>query len=116
MLWRRFRGCVRPAVSTALALAALFASASAAWSANVPIDEEGYYAVTFQVSDLEDRTVKPVSVLSLVEIGSRLFLVIQPHTVPQKALGYIALDRVTAILPVQLGGGTIVEPQRSPAP
>lgn len=73
-----------------------------AWAAALGLDPEGYYEVVYQLSETEARSIKPVKVLDLAKVGAREFVVIEPTNFPQKARGYIALERISAILPTQV--------------
>lgn len=75
------------------------------------INSEASYEVTYAVSQHEARTVKPVHIVGVETIGSREFLVIEPRTTPQTTRGYILLERISAILPVQLGGVPVLAPR-----
>lgn len=67
---------------------------------NPPIDPDAYYAVTYELTEAEVQTIKPAKVLGVVTIGVKAFLAIDVGG-PQKAIGYLELDRVRTILPVQ---------------
>lgn len=77
----------------------------------VALDPEALYEVTYQVTEYESRTVKPVRALEVVQLGGREFLVIEPTSTPQPTQGFVALDRISAILPVRLGGVSIIRPE-----
>lgn len=93
--------------------------ATPAWASSLGVETEGYYEVVYQLSDTEARSVKPVKALELVKIGGREFLLIEPTNFPQKVRGYIAFDRISAMLPTQVTGFPRVDstsPSRSSTP
>ena len=78
------------------------------------LDPDVYYEVTFQTSQSETRTVKPVKVLEVVKIANREFLAIESATLFRKTRGYVALERVSTILPSSLGGSPILVTPETP--
>ncbi len=73
-------------------------------AAALGLDPDGYYEVLYQLSDTEARSIRPVKVLELIKIGAREFVVVEPTNFPQKMKGYIAFERISAILPTQVTG------------
>ena len=72
-----------------------------AWAADVPgLDPETYYAVTYALNETDVQTIRPAKIVGLSTLGSKTFLVVDVGG-PQKAIGYLELDRVRAILPTQ---------------
>jgi hypothetical protein len=82
----------------------------------IALDSDALYEVTYQVTDTESRTIKPVRALEIIQLGSREFLMIEPTSTPQPTQGFVALDRISAILPVRLGGVAIIPPERPRMP
>ena len=75
-----------------------------AWASALGLDPDGYYEVIYQLSNTEARSIKPVKVLELIKVGNRDFLVIEPVNFPQRTKGYLAFERISAILPTQVTG------------
>ena len=70
------------------------------WAESSAVDPEAYCTVTYEVNAFEVDTLKPTKVIGVTTIGSQAFLIVDVGG-PQKALGYVELDRVRAILPTQ---------------
>ena len=70
------------------------------WAESSAVDPEAYYTVTYEVNAFEVDTLKPAKVIGVTTIGSTAFLIVDVGG-PQKALGYVELDRVRALLPAQ---------------
>ena len=97
------------------AMGCVLLSAQSVWAAGeLTLDPDAYYEVTFQTSQSETRTVKSVKVVEVAKIAGHEFLVIEPTNVPQKARGYVAFERVSAILPTFFGGTPIVNSESPP--
>lgn len=79
------------------------------WAEAFVVDPDAYYEVTYQLNEMQSRAVKSVKVAGIVKIGDREWLVIEPTNIPQRARGYIALERVSALLPMQPGGFSILD-------
>ena len=72
---------------------------SIAWAAEpAAVDPDAYYAITYEVSAFEVQTIRPAKVIGVTTIGSAPFLIIDVGD-PQKAIGYLELAQVRAILP-----------------
>ena len=89
--------------------------AAPSWAASgtadpLVVDPEAYYAVTYVTHTYEAQIIKPVKVVNVVMMGGQAFLVVDVGG-PQRAIGYLALNGVRTILPVQ--GFYSVEPSSS---